>query len=585
MDIYNTIPDELEIFMHLNDEKKPLDKEDVLDKNTIQAFGTTFKFAKARDFEIIVDTEGRINFTKLLTQITGDRNKLKHICEHNSSILEVIRSYDKEKILIWRRKFCSDMVASNAAITQDENISFQSTMTISQLQQAGIFINHSGKPNNIAGTYGPRYLLDILIILTRPSYYKLIHELLETIDEGSHLKNRSFDEELRRTIAQKQEENEQLKTRIHRMNRENDRSFKRIRRQKRSIQEKLDELIKINKEQTNQLHEANNKLQDVQGRVIDMQGHLNGHLDRLDQSTKFINEHFTSNNTTFMAINECLTIFPSQDLINNWPNELQANEIIYDVFAGNSDRKYQHNSMFKPNRAYHISEEEFNEGYNNHMIRCANGKDLLRYVRSNMPERLGTFLPDSKLITSNLNDVKAYVQGCVGILLQRNKQTVVHSLDEIRNAITRDFEERFGQLKHEVHDEVKEAFELIHDEINQNFNQVHEDVNNLQDQMHASSRVMNRNIEELMVQQEEIREELHRLTTRDMLLQTYPNIQTENLEGYINKRYRTFRIDDEGRIWFQPYVGAQDIELSLDELQTIILRDRNGHRYRNGQVL
>lgn len=55
MDIYNTIPDELEIFMHLNDEKKPLDKEDVLDKNTIQAFGTTFKFAKARDFEIIVD--------------------------------------------------------------------------------------------------------------------------------------------------------------------------------------------------------------------------------------------------------------------------------------------------------------------------------------------------------------------------------------------------------------------------------------------------------------------------------------------------------------------------------------------------
>ena len=118
MDIYNTIPDELEIFMHLNDEKKPLDKEDVLDKNTIQAFGTTFKFAKARDFEIIVDTEGRINFTKLLTQITGDRNKLKHICEHNSSILEVIRSYDKEKILIWRRKFCSDMVASNAAITQ-----------------------------------------------------------------------------------------------------------------------------------------------------------------------------------------------------------------------------------------------------------------------------------------------------------------------------------------------------------------------------------------------------------------------------------------------------------------------------------
>lgn len=551
---------------------------EALGEDSIQAFGTSFRYAKARDFEIIVDVEGRINYTKLLTQITGDRNKLRDICKDNSSILDVIRSYDEDKLLAWKEKYGLDLMEGNPSTTQEENISLPSTMTISQLQQAGIFINHIGKPNNIAGSYGPRYLLDIFIILTRPRYYKLIHELLETIDEGSQLKNRSFDEELRRSIAQKQEENEQLKAKLYRTNRETDRSFKRLRRQKRSIQEKLDELIKINKDQTNELHKANTRLQDVQGRVIDMQGHLHDHLDRLDQNARFINEHFTSNNTTFMAINECLTIFPSQDLMDNWPNEIHENEIIYDVFAGNSDRKYQHNSMFKPNRAYHISEEEFNEGMINHMIRCANGKDLLRYVRSNMPTRLGTFLPDSKLITSNLNDVKTYVQGCVEILLQRNKQTVVRSLDEIRNAITRDFEERFGQLRNEVHDDMQELIEPIHDKINQNFNQVHEEVHDLQVQMSI-------NIEEVRVQQEEIREELHRLTTRDMLLQTYPNIQTENLEGYINKHYRTFRIDDEGRIWFQPYVGAQDIELSLDELQTIILRDRNGRRYRNGQML
>ena len=362
------------------------------------------------------------------------------------------------------------------------------------------------------------------------------------------------------------------------LNKSRDKQLKKTKHKVSRLERKMDELIKINKEQTNQLHEANTRLQDVQGRVIDMQGHLNGHLDRLDQNARFINEHFTSNNTTFMAINECLTIFPSQDLMDNWPNELGENEIIYDVFAGNSDRKYQHNSMFKPNRAYHISEEEFNEGLNNHMIRCANGKDLLRYVRSNMPTRLGTFLPDSKLITSNLNDVKTYVQGCVEILLQRNKQTVVHSLDEIRNAITRDFEERFGQLRHEVHDDMRELIEPIHDEINEIVNVQEQNHNEELQAIHEDVQEMNRNIEEL-------REELHRLTTRDMLLQTYPNIQTENLEGYINKRYRTFRIDNEGRIWFQPYVGAQDIELSLDELQTIILRDRNGRRYRNGHVL
>lgn len=290
---------------------------EALGKGTIRAFGTTFKFAKARDFEIIVDAEGRINYTKLLTQITGDRNKLRDICKDNSAVLDVVRSYDEDKLLVWKEKYGLDLMEGNPSTIQEENISLPSTMTISQLQQAGIFVNHIGKPNNIAGSYGPRYLIDIFIILTRPRYYRLIHELLETIDEGSQLKNRSFDEELRRTIAQKEEENEQLKAKLYRTNRETDRSFKRLRRQKRSIQEKLDELIKINKEQTNELHEANTRLQDVQERVIDMQDHLNGHLDRLDQNARFINEHFTSNNTTFMAINECLTIFPSQDLMDN----------------------------------------------------------------------------------------------------------------------------------------------------------------------------------------------------------------------------------------------------------------------------
>ena len=156
--------------------------------------------------------------------------------------------------------------------------------------------------------------------------------------------------------------------------------------------------------------------------------------------------------------------------------------------------------------------------------------------------------------------------------------TEMKALDEIRNAITRDFEERFGQLRHEVHDDIRELIEPIHDEINEIINVQEQNHNEELQAIHEDVQEMNRNIEEL-------REELHRLITRDKLLQTYPNIQTENLEGYINKRYRTFRIDDEGRIWFQPYVGAQDIELSLDELQTIILRDRNGRRYRNGQVL
>ena len=66
-------PGELEIFMHLNDlnEEKPIVQVETSNERSIQAFGTSFKFAKARDFEVIVDAEGRINYTKLLTQISS----------------------------------------------------------------------------------------------------------------------------------------------------------------------------------------------------------------------------------------------------------------------------------------------------------------------------------------------------------------------------------------------------------------------------------------------------------------------------------------------------------------------------------
>ena len=449
--------------------------------------------------------------------------------------------------------------------------------------------------------------------MTRPSYYKLVHELLDSIDDGAQLKNRSFDDELRRTIAQKEEENEQLKTKIKQTHRINDRSFKRLNKRNhdlqgmlRDIKKQNDELLRLNHNQTHELHEANNRLQDVQNHVHDIHERITGHMEELNRSTRFINEHFHSNNTTFAAINECITIFPSQDLINNWPNELQANEIIYDVFAGNNSRAYQRSSMFKPNRAYHITNEEFEDGLRLHSIQCADGKDLLKYVRTHMPRHLGYFHPDSKLITSDLERVKEYIRGSVDIMLQRNKQTVVHSLDEIRNAITREFEERFGQLEEHVHDEIHVVIEPIRDVINeivnvqeQNHNeelraihdvheeqvQMHDDIEVIQNQIQKHANHMEEQMDQLRNMQEQMNQQIQQLTMREQSLSTYPGIQTENLEGYINKRYRTFRIDDEGKIWYQPYAGARDIELTFDQLQNIILRDRAGHKYRNGQML
>ena len=282
--------------------------------------------------------------------------------------------------------------------------------------------------------------------------------------------------------------------------------------------------------QTHELHQANNRLQDVQNHVHDIHERITGHMEELNRSARFINEHFHSNNTTFAAINECITIFPSQDLINNWPNELQANEIIYDVFAGNNSRAYQ--------RAYHITNGEFEDGLRLHSIPCADGKDLLKYVRTHMPRHLGYFHPDSKLITSDLERVKEYIRGSVDIMLQRDKQTAVHSLDEIRNAITREFEERFGQLEEHIHDEIQDAIEPIHDEINEIVNvqernhnedlraiqdvheeqvQMHNDIEGIQNQIQIHANHMEEQIDQLRNMQEQMNQQIQQLTMREQL--------------------------------------------------------------------
>lgn len=156
-----------------------------------------------------------------------------------------------------------------------------------------------------------------------------------------------------------------------------------------------------------------------------------------------------------------------------------------------------------------------------------------------MPRHLGYFHPDSKLITSDLERVKEYIRGSVDIMLQRNKQTVVHSLDEIRNAITREFEERFGQLEEHIHDEIHVAIEPIHDEINEIVNvqgrnhnedlraiqdvheeqvQMHNDIEGIQNQIQIHANHMEEQIDQLnqQIQQLTMREQLFKLkTSRD----------------------------------------------------------------------
>lgn len=132
-------------------------------------------------------------------------------------------------------------------------------------------------------------------------------------------------------------------------------------------------------------------------------------------------------------------------------------------------------------------------------------------------------------------------------------------------------------IRDEINEIVNEELQAIRD-VHEEQVQMHNDIEVIQNQIQKHANHMEEQINQL-------NQQIQQLTMREQLLNTYPGIQTEYLEGYINKRYRTFRIDDEGKIWYQPYAGARDIELTLDQLQNIILRDRAGHKYRNGQML
>ena len=142
-----------------NEKPVPVIKAQVnssISNDEIKAFGTSFHMAKARGFEVIVDAEGRINYTKLLERITGDRQKLKDLCKDNSGVMTIIRSYDEDKLLAWNENYGLNSMPGNPGIAQEDKIS-----TLSRSAQKGSS-NENGEDDrndkeglNLMGTFAP----------------------------------------------------------------------------------------------------------------------------------------------------------------------------------------------------------------------------------------------------------------------------------------------------------------------------------------------------------------------------------------------------------------------------------------------
>ena len=56
---------------------------------------------KARDREVIVNSNGYINYSKLMESITGDRRSFAGVCRKNSCLYKHIFHHDKAKLEAW----------------------------------------------------------------------------------------------------------------------------------------------------------------------------------------------------------------------------------------------------------------------------------------------------------------------------------------------------------------------------------------------------------------------------------------------------------------------------------------------------
>ena len=120
-----------------------------------------FTYAKARDFEILIHKEsGFINYTKLCKDLTGNNESFRILLRSNPGFQALILSFIQEN---------NPGPTSPGSETINFNISYLTTQNIL------INFNKDVKLNEM-GTYGPKWMLDYIILHFKPEYYKLIHQ-------------------------------------------------------------------------------------------------------------------------------------------------------------------------------------------------------------------------------------------------------------------------------------------------------------------------------------------------------------------------------------------------------------------------
>lgn len=430
----------------------------------VKAFGTEFRYSKARDFEVIIDANGYINYSKLLESISGKSSKFKKLCERNSSILTLVYDYEKGKIDAYLRKSKKSSVVPFAATEEnDENTSLPKILTISQLVEASVLIVYNGGSHReLWGAYGPRYLLDVLIMTTDIRYYRRIHDTLEAIDAYAVANNKSFAGELERIQEQYEEK---------------------LKRSKILIKEK-DEALKRCKQRYHKESKAHKETQSAYDLLVNQHAEMmeelrlthrdvNNGNDKLDLiSTQLIESHDDIHELQLA----------SQRLANLVINQNASNHSTGSI----AFKLYIYTSNMIPKNAHHREEIAADELW----LGCACGEK--RYVKPRMPV-------DAHIVYKrriNSRDVYAHI-------VERSDEYILETNYRHMKIRADDIDEFFNHIDTLLQEQGEHSSVRDLDEIHQRVQQRHHQ-EQIQAHVHAIANAQNQELEELNNRKQEL---------------------------------------------------------------------------------
>lgn len=215
-----------------------------------------FTTAKVRDFDVVILKEnGWINYTKLCKDLTGKSEKFRNLLKDSEQLHELIKSYENLSTVEFHGR--------NITITNLVEMNILST-----------FKNPKEYDSMYIGTYGPRYMLDFIIMTCNISYYKLIHEALELIDNYANLNNSSFENEIKGIEERYLFQIDELK-KIHSGEiKKKDDCITELKESIKSLENKIDEQTKKIDNQTKILTEVKQSLTSIADSVSDLNKHI-----------------------------------------------------------------------------------------------------------------------------------------------------------------------------------------------------------------------------------------------------------------------------------------------------------------------